>query len=116
MVDGTVITAKQYGRDASARELEKRKSRHQLVFEQRDDKESFLSRRKRENERVRKEKLESKQGHTFATWMKSIESVTIEDYTKPERGKIFKKRYVNQLFIRGDNIVMVAYHDQPHGE
>ena len=27
----------------------------------------------------------------------------------PKKGLIYKKRYVNQLFVRGDNIIMVAY-------
>ena len=41
-------------------------------------------------------------------YLKSLQSVTIEP-AKRVRGSIFKMRFVNQLFIRGDNIVMIAY-------
>lgn len=41
-------------------------------------------------------------------YLKTIQAFTIEPQ-KRIRGSIFKMRFVNQLFIRGDNIVMIAY-------
>ncbi|XP_047130424.2 uncharacterized protein LOC101238921 isoform X2 [Hydra vulgaris] len=61
----------------------------------------FLERRSQHN-------LELKEKARTESLLKSVQPITFIP-NNPKSGLIYKKRYVNQLFVRGDNIIMVAY-------
>ncbi|XP_065644429.1 uncharacterized protein LOC101238921 isoform X5 [Hydra vulgaris] len=98
--DQTVISIKNDNENFNTSILPKKKS--SLIHTKQLMKEGgFLERRSQHN-------LELKEKARTESLLKSVQPITFIP-NNPKSGLIYKKRYVNQLFVRGDNIIMVAY-------
>ena len=101
--------------------LPKSKSREQIC---KSSEEKLLGKRKREDTSEGPQKL--RKTYTTKERVRSIKTIEAKlpgnvvtvRILKVDRGKalVLKRRHVNQLFIRGDNVVMVAYENAASSE
>ena len=69
---------------------------------------SFMSRRMQHKLQLDEERQQRRDRETADAILRRIAPSSFKP-DKEVKGTVFKQRYVNQIFVRGDNIVMVAY-------